>query len=57
MTYKGGLCDPLLLRSQLQRLLNEHWNSSQLDKNDKVAAKDKVAIADSLKKISVIAAI
>lgn len=48
VTYQGRLCDPLSLRSQPRRLLDEHQNSSWLDENDKVAAKDEVAIADSL---------
>jgi hypothetical protein len=49
VTHQGRLCDPLSLRSQPRRLLDEYRNSSWLDENDKVAAKDEVAIADSLK--------
>jgi hypothetical protein len=49
VTHQGRLCDPLSLRSQPRRLLDEHRNSSWPDENDKVAAKDEAAIADSLK--------
>lgn len=49
MTSQGRLCDPLSLRSEPRRLLDKHRNSSWLDENDKVAAKDEVAIADPLK--------
>jgi hypothetical protein len=47
VTYQGRLCDPRSLRSQPRRLLDEH----KPDKNDKAAAKDEVAIADSLNSI------
>jgi Ankyrin repeats (3 copies) len=48
VTHQGRLHDPLSLRSQPRRLLDEHRNSSWPDDNDKAAAKDEVAIADSL---------
>jgi hypothetical protein len=48
VTHQGRLCDPLSLRSQPRRLLDEHRNSSWPDENDKPAAEDEDAIADSL---------
>jgi hypothetical protein len=48
VTHQGLLCDPRSLRSQPRRLLDEHQSSSWPDENDKAAAKDEVAIADSL---------
>jgi hypothetical protein len=48
VTHQGRLCDPLSLRSQPRRLLDEHHNSSWPDENDKAAAKDEDAIANSL---------
>ncbi|QSZ30989.1 hypothetical protein DSL72_000550 [Monilinia vaccinii-corymbosi] len=47
--HQGRLCDPLSLRSQPRRLLDEY--SSCPDENDQAAAKDVVAIADSLNSI------
>ena len=49
VTHQGRLLDPLSLRSQPRRLLDEHRHSSWPDENDKVALEDEVAIADSLK--------
>ncbi|MCJ1307814.1 hypothetical protein MMC25_001462 [Agyrium rufum] len=49
VTHQGRLCDPLSPRSQPRRLLDEYRNSSRPDEDDKVAAEDEVAIADSLK--------
>ena len=48
VTHQGRLCDPLSLKSQRRRLLDEYQNSSWPDEDDKTAAKDEVAIADSL---------
>jgi len=48
VTHQGQLCDPLSLRSQPRRLLDEHQILSWPDENDKAAAKDEVAIADSM---------
>jgi hypothetical protein len=48
VTHQGRLCDPLSLSYQPRRLLDKHRNSSRPDENDKVAANDEVAIADSL---------
>ena len=48
VTHQGRLYDPLSRRSQPRRLLDEHQNSSWPDENDKAAAKDELAIADSL---------
>jgi hypothetical protein len=51
VTHQGRLCNPLSLRSQPRRLLDKYQNSSWPDENEKAAAKDKVAIADSLNSI------
>ncbi|MCJ1422392.1 hypothetical protein MMC29_000272 [Sticta canariensis] len=48
VTHQGRLCDPLSRRSPLRRLLDEHQDLSWPDENDKTAAKDELAIADSL---------
>jgi hypothetical protein len=48
VTHQGRLYNPLLLSSQPRCLLDEHRNSSRLDENDKVTAKDELAIVDSL---------
>jgi hypothetical protein len=48
VTHQGRLCDPLSLRSQPRRLLDEYQNSSWSDKNDKATAEDEDAIVDSL---------
>jgi len=48
VTHQGRLCDPLLLRSQPRRLLEEYQNSGWRNENEEAAAEDEVEIADSL---------